>query len=111
MTSSADLKLTPELGKIVNHDDLGMIICAPAGCGKTEALALRTRQLLNSHDFTNSDRRILILTFTNNARDNIGDRLLHYLTTATIQDRVTLCNFHGSSELSVGDRVLSGGCG
>ena len=23
MTSSADLKLTPELGKIVNHDDLG----------------------------------------------------------------------------------------
>ena len=95
MKSSADLKLTPELGKIVNHDDLGMIICAPAGCGKTEALALRTRQLLNCHDFANSGRRILILTFTNNARDNIGDRLLHHLTTATIQDRVTLCNFHG----------------
>ena len=95
MKSSADLKLTPELGKIVNHDDLGMIICAPAGCGKTEALALRVRQLLNSHDFTSSGRRILILTFTNNARDNIGARLLHHLTTATIQDRVTLCNFHG----------------
>lgn len=95
MKSSADLQLTPELGKIVNHDDLGMIICAPAGCGKTEALALRTRQLLNSHDFKSSGRRILILTFTNNARDNIGDRLLHHLTAATIQDRVTLCNFHG----------------
>lgn len=95
MKSSDDLKLTPELGKIVNHDDLGMIICAPAGCGKTEALALRTRQLLNHHNFANSGRRILILTFTNNARDNIGDRLLNHLTTSIIQDRVTLCNFHG----------------
>ena len=95
MAYSTKLETTAELREIAEHNQLGMLICAPAGCGKTEALAFRVEQILNRYNFGNSGRKILILTFTNNARDNIGDRLLHYLSPATIRERVTLCNFHG----------------
>jgi DNA helicase-2/ATP-dependent DNA helicase PcrA len=75
---------------------LDLLVIAPAGCGKTEALALRVDGLLQRGTAT-PPRRILITTFSNRARDNIRDRLASYLSSTAMRDRVTIANFHGLS--------------
>lgn len=74
--------------------ELHMVVVAPAGCGKTEALALRVAGLLERRVVT-APRRILVTTFSNRATDNIRERLRHHCSDATIRDRVTVTNFHG----------------
>lgn len=81
---------------IREHLDLDLLVVAPAGCGKTEALALRIQGLLERGTAA-PPRRILAVTFSNRARDNIRDRLTSYLSGATMRDRVTIANFHGLS--------------
>lgn len=71
-----------------------LLVIAPAGCGKTEALALRIQGLLQRGDVT-APQRILVTTFSNRARDNIRERLQDYLPSGTLRDRVTITNFHG----------------
>lgn len=73
------------------HD---LLVIAPAGCGKTEALALRIQGLLQRGD-VRAPQKILVTTFSNRARDNIRERLRDYLSLATLRDRVTVTNFHG----------------
>lgn len=82
--------------EIRDHPGLGLRIIAPAGCGKTEALALRIQGILN-RGLVVAPRRVLVATFSNRARDNIKERLGSYLTAAQLRDRVSVSNFHGLS--------------
>lgn len=77
-----------------DHDNLSLLIVAPAGCGKTEALALRVAGLLE-RDAVPAPKRILAVTFTHRAKDNIRERLGRYVPLAVQRDRVTVTNFHG----------------
>lgn len=73
-----------------------LLVVAPAGCGKTEALALRIDGLLRRGD-VELPRKILVVTFSNRAKDNIRDRLRAYLGVTRLRDHVTVMNFHGLS--------------
>lgn len=73
-----------------------LLVVAPAGCGKTEALALRIDGLLRRGD-VELPRKILVVTFSNRAKDNIRDRLRAYLGVTQLRDHVTVMNFHGLS--------------
>ncbi|GAA4353250.1 ATP-dependent helicase [Microbacterium rhizosphaerae] len=74
--------------------DLGLLVVAPAGCGKSEALALRVQGMIR-RGVAAGPRRILVATFSNRAKDNIRERLRSYLTAAELRDKVTVINFHG----------------
>lgn len=74
----------------------GLLVLAPAGCGKSEALALRVQGMLR-RGVASGSRRILVATFSNRAKDNIRERLRSYLTPAELRDEVTVINFHGLS--------------
>lgn len=82
--------------QIRDSNQMGMLVVAPAGCGKSEALALRVQGMLR-RGVAAGARRILVATFSNRAKDNIRERLRHYLTPAELRDKVTVINFHGLS--------------
>ena len=88
------LDITPKQAQVRDHQGLSLLIIAPAGCGKTETLALRVRGLLDQQA-VKASQRILVATFTKRARDNMHDRLSHYLTPREMREAVTVCNFHG----------------
>ena len=88
------LDMTPKQAQVLDHEGLSLLIIAPAGCGKTETLALRVRGLLDQKA-VKASQRILVATFTKRARDNMHDRLSHYLTPREMREAVTVCNFHG----------------
>ena len=52
-----------------------MLVVAPAGCGKTEALAARAADLIR-RGIVASPRRLLALTFSNRATRNLRERIL-----------------------------------
>jgi DNA helicase II / ATP-dependent DNA helicase PcrA len=85
---------TARQAEIRDEQKLGLLIIAPAGCGKTEALALRTAGLL-ARGQVRRPSRILVTTFSNRARDNIRERLQQYLPGAAAWDCVAISNFHG----------------
>lgn len=82
--------------KIRDSEKLGMLVVAPAGCGKSEALALRVQGMLR-RGIAPGARRILVATFSNRAKDNIRDRLSSYLSPGQMREKVTVINFHGLS--------------
>lgn len=82
--------------RIRAHAGLDLLVIAPAGCGKTEALALRIHGLLE-RGTTTPPQRVLVTTFSNRARDNIRERLGSYLTASKLREHVTISNFHGFS--------------
>lgn len=88
-------KVTGEQQEIFDYKPFGMVITAPAGCGKTEALAYRAKGLLERYDFSGNGRKLLIVSFTNQARDNISERLRKYVDAKTLREHVSVCNFHG----------------
>ena len=71
-----------------------ILLLAPPGCGKTEALAFRATGLVHS-GHVRSPQKILALTFSNKARDNLRDRLHRRLGTGHSRRFVTVQNFHG----------------
>ena len=79
---------------IRDHQALSLLVLAPAGCGKTEALSLRVRGLI-SRGTLPTHSRILVTTFSNRARDNVKERMRAYLSPQEMRDSVTVCNFHG----------------
>lgn len=85
---------TPKQLEIRDTQSLSLLVVAPAGCGKTEALALRIQGLLQRGAVA-APKKILVTTFSNRARDNIKDRLRAYLTPTVMRERVTVVNFHG----------------
>lgn len=92
------MTFTPTLQQIQIRDstELGMLVTAPAGCGKSEALALRVQGMIRRGVAVGA-RRILVATFSNRAKDNLRDRLRAYLTPTEMRDKVTVANFHGLS--------------
>lgn len=69
------------------------LIIAPPGCGKTELLARRAANCIEQ-GLLPMHRRMLALTFTNKARDNLMSRLISRAGT-TCRQQVTVVNFHG----------------
>lgn len=92
---SNSYEVTDEQQEIFDYEPYGMVITASAGCGKTEALAYRAKGLLERYDFSGNGRRLLITSFTNQAKDNISERLKKYVGVQTLREHVTVCNFHG----------------
>lgn len=84
---------TPKQQAIRDHPDLDLLILAPAGCGKTEALAQRVHGMLKRGDVS-APQKILITTFSNRARDNIKGRLSAYIPPTLMRDRLSVANFH-----------------
>jgi DNA helicase II / ATP-dependent DNA helicase PcrA len=70
-----------------------ILLTAPAGCGKTQALATRAKALVASGAVA-APHRILALTFSNRATDNLRSRL-RVVMGVRYWDRVTVTNFHG----------------
>jgi DNA helicase-2/ATP-dependent DNA helicase PcrA len=70
-----------------------MLVLAPPGCGKTEVLAMRAAHLLET-GLVRPRRKIVTLTFTNRARDNIRQRLNTQLGESRVRRTVDVVNFH-----------------
>lgn len=69
------------------------LIIAPPGCGKTELLARRAAVCIRAGHLPDR-RRILALTFTNKARDNLISRLADHAG-PSFRRWITVVNFHG----------------
>ncbi|GAA3388072.1 ATP-dependent helicase [Cryptosporangium minutisporangium] len=73
--------------------DREVLLIAPAGCGKTQALATRAAALIQQGS-VRSPRRLLALTYSNKARDNLRVRLRSELP-ASAQQLVQVSTLHG----------------
>ncbi len=72
---------------------VNVLLIAPAGCGKTEALAYRARSLVD-RGYVEAPRKILALSYSNKAKENLSGRMrLHF--GPRWRERVTVTNFHG----------------
>ncbi|UUU38719.1 UvrD-helicase domain-containing protein [Streptomyces sp. NBC_00162] len=69
-----------------------LLAIAPPGCGKTELLARRAVHLLGG---LQPHQRILALTFSNRAKQNLRERLLRALGPQRFARHVRVTNFHG----------------
>jgi DNA helicase-2/ATP-dependent DNA helicase PcrA len=88
------IKPTTAQRAIRDEREMDLLVIAPAGCGKTEAMALRVAGLLENGRVP-WPSKVLVTTFSNRARDNIRERLSLYLPRTVIRDRITVANFHG----------------
>lgn len=70
-----------------------LLVVAPPGCGKTELLAMRAQRLIRD-GAVRPGRRLLAVTFTNRARDNLRERLRQQLGEAQMRSSVLTMNFH-----------------
>lgn len=70
-----------------------VLVIAPAGCGKTEALALRARDAIARGDIS-APRKVLALTYSNKAKANLAARMQTCIGSGWRQ-RVWVANFHG----------------
>lgn len=70
-----------------------VLAIAPAGCGKTEALALRAKAVIERGDIA-APRKILALTYSNKAKSNLTARMASCVGPGWRQ-RILVTNFHG----------------
>ena len=70
-----------------------VLLIAPAGCGKTEALAGRARAVVERGDVV-APRLVLALTFSNKAKENLAQRM-RAVVGAGWRQRVVVTNLHG----------------
>lgn len=73
MTATLKARLSPQQAEIVSHVDGPLLVEAGPGSGKTRVLTERIRNLLTR---VPGHFRVLALTFTNKAADEMKDRLL-----------------------------------
>ena len=92
--------------QLADLDPIDVLLTAPAGCGKTEALAHRAARLIrNGH--VRPEQKILAVSFSNKARDNLRARLRKMLP-AHEMAKVNVSNLHGVAArivLAHGQRV------
>lgn len=86
---NSDIKLTVSQLKVVNFKQGPLLVKASAGSGKTLVLIERIKKLV-----TTTNRRILAITFTNKAADEIRDRL-KIDDLDVLKDQVIVTTFHG----------------
>ena len=72
-----------------------ILVIAPAGCGKTEALALRAREAVARGNI-GAPRKVLALTYSNKAKANLAARMASCVGPGW-RSRITVTNFHGLS--------------
>jgi DNA helicase-2/ATP-dependent DNA helicase PcrA len=70
-----------------------ILVVAPAGCGKTEALAARAQAVVERSEVV-APRKVLGLSFSNKARDNLASRLAT-LAGPRWRQNIVVSNFHG----------------
>jgi len=87
------VEANPEQERLANLPIGNVLVIAPAGCGKTEALAARAKAVLARGDVT-APRKILALTFSNKAKENLAARFRRVVGAGASQ-RITVTNFHG----------------
>jgi DNA helicase-2/ATP-dependent DNA helicase PcrA len=73
MTNAFKTRLSAQQLEVVNHVEGSLLVVAGPGSGKTRVLTERIRHLLTN---VQAHFRILALTFTNKAADEMKDRLL-----------------------------------
>lgn len=86
-------ELNPQQKRLADLPIGNVLAIAPAGCGKTEALAARALAVLVRRDVV-APRTICALTFSNKARDNLSARMGKVVGAAWRQ-RIRVMNFHG----------------
>ncbi|HEU5152051.1 MAG TPA: ATP-dependent helicase [Iamia sp.] len=84
--------LTPE-DWLASKSLVDAIVIAPPGCGKTELLARRAAACVTQR-LVRPGRKVLALTFTNKARDNLAERLSSH-SGRGFRRHVDVMNFHG----------------
>ena len=72
---------------------VNVLLVAPAGCGKTEALAYRAQSLVERKHIK-APRKLLALTYSNKAKANLSARMRLRLGPKW-RGSVTVTNFHG----------------
>ena len=72
MTSQRSIRLSSQQATVVNHVDGALLVVAGPGSGKTRVLTERIRSLLTN---VPGHFRVLALTFTNKAADEMRERL------------------------------------
>ncbi len=73
-------------------DATNLLVIAPPGCGKTELLARRAKHLIPT---LARNQRILALTFSNKARENLAARIRGVVGPNAFRRYVRMRNFHG----------------
>lgn len=92
---STDVELNPQQQRLAALPVGNVLVIAPAGCGKTEALAGRAQAVLNREEVPAS-KKLLALSFSNKAKDNLSRRMRSAIG-AGWRQRVWVTNFHGLS--------------
>lgn len=83
-----DIVLSAKQQEIVNYTDGALLVKASAGSGKTRVLTERVKKLAES-----TRRKILAITFTNKACEEIKNRIKEYNT--DLLKKVDVYTFHG----------------
>lgn len=81
------IKLSPNQEEAVQHRTGAILVKASAGSGKTRVLTERIKRLLNT-----TDRKILAITFTNKAGEEMKTRLENHVKA---KSQVFIGTFHG----------------
>ncbi len=81
------IKLSPKQNEAVLHDNGAILVIASAGSGKTRVLTERIKRLLDK-----TKRKILAITFTNKAGEEMRERLGN---NEKIKSQVFIGTFHG----------------
>lgn len=84
----------PEQEEAVSTEANAVMLVAPPGCGKTETLAMRAVELVR-RGAIRPHRRLLAVTFTKRARDNMSVRIRSALGRESFSHNVTVANVHG----------------
>lgn len=84
---------TPDQEWLAELGLTNVLVIAPAGCGKTQALATRAAAVCGRGD-VRPPRKVLALTFSNKAKENLATRMRAVIG-AGWRERVTVTNFHG----------------
>src|SRR5688572_4260558 len=82
----------PEQERLVALPATNILVIAPAGCGKTEALAQRAKALIDRGE-VKAPRKVLAVTFSNKARDNLASRMRKWIGPLWYR-RVEVVNLH-----------------
>ena len=89
---TATSQLVDSQSGIATSERDNLLVVAPPGCGKTEILAKRAAFLVG---LLRPGQKILALTFSNKAQQNLRERLTRELGSARCRRYITVRNFHG----------------